>query len=366
MSSRQRHEISSFNLSFLDVMFCGFGAVVLLVLLINANTVSSRHKAHKNLRAEVNRLERQAEINREHQLKVKNSLKEVNKEVKTTRGRATQVLTRIQELTLELAEMRQQTLAGKEQVNKLQTDLKTLDATHRRLGAKLRVDQDRSRHVRRFEGEGNRQYLTGLKLGGRRILLLVDTSASMLDSSIVNVIRRRNLDDTSKRMAPKWRQGRQTVAWLTANLPASSKLQIISFATGAESLAQSSSGNWIKATDSKQINAMIRRLNRKIPAGGTSLENAFSAAASLVPQPDNIILLTDGLPTQGSSRPRGNMVSGKQRVRLFQQAIKKLPANVPVNTILFPMEGDPMAAALFWKLAVDTRGSFFTPTEDWP
>jgi hypothetical protein len=30
------------------------------------------------------------------------------------------------------------------------------------------------------------------------------------------------------------------------------------------------------------------------------------------------------------------------------------------------MEGDPMAAVSFWKLAVDTRGSFLTPTRDWP
>ena len=366
MSARRRHELSPFNLAFLDVMFCGFGAVVLLVLLINANTVSSRHKVHEELRAEVNRLERQSEINREHHVELKNSLKQVDEEVKTTRGRAAQVLTRIRELTRELAEMQQQTLAGKEHVNKLQTDLKALDTTHRRLGAKIKADQDQGRHVRRFEGEGNRQYLTGLKLGGQRILLLVDTSASMLDSSVVNVIRRRNMDDASKRTAPKWQQTRQTVAWLAANLPASSKLQIISFAVEPESLAQSSSKSWIKATDSKRIDSMIRRLNRQIPAGGTSLENAFSAAALLAPQPDNIILLTDGLPTQGSSRPPGSTVSGEQRVRLFQQAIKKLPLNVPVNTILFPMEGDPIAAALFWKLAVDTKGSFFTPTQDWP
>ena len=363
---RRRHEISPFNLSFLDVMFCGFGAVVLLVLVINANTVSSRHKTHENLRAEVSRLERQAKVHREHLVEVKNSLEETNEEIVKTQGRAKRVLARIRELTRELATLREQTLAGKEHVNKLQTDLKTLDTTHRRLGAKIKADQERGRHVRRFEGEGNRQYLTGLKLGGRRILLLVDTSASMLDSSVVNIIRRRNLDEASRRMAPKWRQARQTVAWLVANLPTSSKLQIITFAARPESLAASAAGNWIKATDSEQINAMIRRLNQKIPAGGTSLENAFAAAAALSPRPDNIILLTDGLPTQGSSRPRKSSVSGKQRAKLFRQAIKKLPDDVPVNTILFPMEGDPQAAALFWKLAVNTRGSFFTPTRDWP
>ena len=366
MSTRRRHEISPFNLSFLDVMFCGFGAVVLLVLVINANTVSSRHKINENLRAEVNRLERQAKVNREHLAEVKNSLEQSNEEMTITRGRAERVLVRIRELTRELAEMRKQTLSHKEHVNKLQADLKTIDTRHRRLGAKIKADQEHGRHVRRFEGEGNRQYLTGLKLGGRRILLLVDVSASMLDSSVVNIIRRRNMDEASRRMAPKWQQARQTVAWLAANLPAAAKLQIISFAAEPKSLAKSSSGNWIEATDSTQINAMIRQLNQTIPAGGTSLENAFAAAASLSPRPDNIILLTDGLPTRGSSRPHGNTVSGKQRAELFSQAIKKLPAGVPVNTILFPMEGDPLAAALFWKLAVNTRGSFFTPTEDWP
>ena len=48
------------------------------------------------------------------------------------------------------------------------------------------------------------------------------------------------------------------------------------------------------------------------------------------------------------------------------RAVKALPDDTPVNTILFPMEGDPMAAAMFWKLAVDTKGSFLTPTSDWP
>ena len=36
--------------------------------------------------------------------------------------------------------------------------------------------------IRTFKGEGDRQYLTGLKLGGERTLILVDRSASMLSS----------------------------------------------------------------------------------------------------------------------------------------------------------------------------------------
>jgi len=34
-----RRKVSPFSLSFLDIMFCGFGAVVLLVLVLNHDTV---------------------------------------------------------------------------------------------------------------------------------------------------------------------------------------------------------------------------------------------------------------------------------------------------------------------------------------
>jgi hypothetical protein len=30
------------------------------------------------------------------------------------------------------------------------------------------------------------------------------------------------------------------------------------------------------------------------------------------------------------------------------------------------MEGDPMAASAFWRLAQTTRGSLISPAEDWP
>jgi hypothetical protein len=43
-----------------------------------------------------------------------------------------------------------------------------------------------------------------------------------------------------------------------------------------------------------------------------------------------------------------------------------LPRNVPVNIILAPMEGDPMAASEFWQLAQVSRGSFMSPSKDWP
>jgi hypothetical protein len=103
-----------------------------------------------------------------------------------------------------------------------------------------------------------------------------------------------------------------------------------------------------------------------VPGDGTSLYQALAVAGKLSPKPDNIILLTDGLPTQGRGKPRGNTVSAKERLQHFQTAVNVLPSGIPVNTVLLPMEGDAYAAAAFWKLAQETRGSFLTPARDWP
>ncbi|HHO47473.1 MAG TPA: VWA domain-containing protein [Desulfobacteraceae bacterium] len=365
---RRRTPITPFNLSFLDIMFCGFGAVVLLVLIINANTVSLRREKHQDRRAEAMRLELEVKAGREHLATLKNSLEETEREVNRARGRSAEAEAAIIAAGEELADLRRQTLAARDHVNALQADLKNMDSEHRRLGAEQAADLDRGRKVRRFEGEGNRQYLTGLKLGGRRVLLLVDASASMLDETIVNVIRRRNLDDASKRRAPKWRRAVQTAEWLIANLPPESSLQAYTFGTGVVPLAagQGGTGTWVPVTDAEAVGGMITALRATTPAGGTSLENGLALIRNLNPPPDNVLLITDGLPTQGARQTSSTTVSGEKRIQLFEQAVKTLPRGIPVNTILFPMEGDPMAAVLFWRLAVETNGSFLTPTRDWP
>jgi len=46
--------------------------------------------------------------------------------------------------------------------------------------------------------------------------------------------------------------------------------------------------------------------------------------------------------------------------------VRELPTGVPVNIILAPMEGDPMAASEFWQLAQISGGAFMSPSRDWP
>lgn len=361
--ARSRHRtISSFNLAFLDIMFCGFGAVVLLVLIVQANAVKHRKEQYEDLQDEVHRaaLARKAENNQLELIKAE--LEERHRSLAQAQTELAGIKQRIERISAVRASQLTQAKNTRQQYESRKKELQQLQAELNRLMSAT-PEKKTGKHVRRFAGDGYRQYLTGLKLGGRRIALLVDMSASMLDETVVNILRRRNMSDEVKRNARKWQQAKNTIEWLVANMPAEASIQIITFNNQAASLGTKS---WIPVQDASRVDLMLDKLRQTIPAGGTNLTVAFDSMAALTPRPDNCILLTDGLPTQGNKSGSTGSVSSRKRVKLFQEAIKKIPPSLPVNTILFPMEGDPMAASLYWQLAIETRGSFFTPTRDWP
>lgn len=364
--ARDRRTTAPFNLSFLDIMCCGFGAVVLLVMLLNGDMLATRREVVADLRSETDRLEREVKAGRAHLVSLQNSLRETEDERVSTEGLSRQVIERLATVREELATLQGKSQASRKHISALQADLLALDAEGQRIGAAQQTDLARGEQVRQFLGQGDRQYLTGLRLGGKRTLLLVDASASMLDETIVNVIIRRNLDARTRRTAPKWQRTLRTAEWLAANLPAEGAVQLYTFNTRAQPVVADLAGQWVANRDRQGVDRLLGALRKTVPADGTSLHQAFAAAARLSPKPDNILLLTDGLPTQGQTRGKKSTVSGDERLELFREATRLLPKGVPVNTILFPMEGDPMAAVSFWQLGIETGGSFLTPTRDWP
>ena len=362
----KRRQVSAFSLSFLDIMFCGFGAVVLLVLILNHDTVKARNATFSDLRAEVVRLEREVLVGEEDLVVARNSLETTDQALVVTRGETEQVIQTLSELDIEIARMEKETLASKAHINQLSSDLKTLDKKQQRLGARRPGKKDQGDKLRQIAGEADRQYLTGLKVGGKRILILVDASASMLDETILNIILQRNRSDKTKRSAAKWQRTLAITDWLVSNLPGSAKFQLYVFNTRARAVIPGSKGKWLSAASAQDVDAAVNAVRKQVPGDGTSLYKAFAVAKKLSPKPDNILLITDGLPTQGRNKPNSTTVSADQRLKYFDTAVRSLPSGIPVNTILMPMEGDAWAAAAFWKLAIDTRGSFMTPARDWP
>ncbi len=365
MASGSRRPVISFSLSFLDVMFCGFGAVVLLVLIINSSITTSRQARVEDRRLELMKQEMLTRQMKTVELQLQQHLDALAAEVTVLETEQTRL--NAENRTIQASIARDYAAAdSKEEIKALQLELQALEQEKLLLEARKALENERARNIRSFAGNGDRQYLTGLKLGGQRVLILVDSSASMLDRKIVDIVRRKVLDENTRREAPKWRKTIATVEWLLAKLPLYSSVQLYRFNTDVTSLAPEQNKTWVKITDEAAIDHMVQELKRVAPSAGTNLESVFLQARTLSPPPDNIILLTDGLPTQGKRFTGALTISGKDRVRLFEQAAKQLPGKVPVNTILFPVEGDPMAAVLYWKLAIESGGSFFTPTRDWP
>lgn len=362
----KRRPVSPFSLSFLDIMFCGFGAVVLLVLILNADTVKARNETFADLSSEVIRLEQEVLLGQDDLVLARNSVETAEQEQVIAAGEAERIDATIKALERQIATMENATQASREHINKLSSELKTLDTEQQRQTEKATATGAAGDKVRAYKGEGDRQYLTGLKVGGKRVLILIDVSASMLDETIINVVRRRNMDAARRRAAPKWRRTLATADWLISNLPASSQFQLYAFNTTASPVIAGSDGKWLQAANRKDVDGVVNALQQLVPADGTSLYQALAVAKKLSPRPDNILLVTDGLPTQGSSKPRGTTVSAAERLQHFEAAVRSLSPGIPVNTILLPMEGDAVAAAAYWKLAIDTQGSFMTPARDWP
>jgi hypothetical protein len=349
---KKRRNIA-FSLSFLDIMACGFGAVTLLFLILRHNATEIMIP-DLNLSAEVDLLQMDIRDAEQEKVQLLNSLEQVKLELVEAQGLSKRVITDLEEQEKSIQQDPNNLDKLRRQVEQLEEETAQMEEVE--FGDK----------VREFQGDGNRQYLTGLKLGGERVLILVDGSASMLADTVVNAVRRRNMEDEQKKQSDKWQWTLRTVDWLLAQLPASSRFQLYIFNTSAEPAMAGTSGEWLDAADSLALEQAVASIREYSPGSGTSLINAFGAITDFEDRPDNVFLLTDGLPTQGKNPPKKYMVSGKQRRKHFYDAVNEFPRGVPINTILFPMEGDPEAAALFWQTALNTDGAFIAPSRDWP
>ena len=364
--ARRRRQFEVFSMSFLDCMSCGFGAVILFFMIINAQVKETTEVDPSELMAETKKLEVEILEGRKDLVLAKNTMEQLDTEKVTADGQIAQIIALIAQLQAELAQYDSETLAEIERVEQLQTDIKTLEEEVKRLLALAEEQEAEGNKLREFQGDGDRQYLTGLKLGGRRTLILVDRSGSMLDDTIINIIRRRNMSTKDKLSAVKWRQVVASVDWLTAQFEPGSEFQIYMFNNEAIPVIQGSDGVWLKADDSTQLDEAIRVLRRTVPEKGTNMLAAYAVASSLTPRPDNIILLVDGLPTMDGTSSSRRTISGRERYNLHFRALRELPSGIPVNIFLYPLEGDYEAPILYWLLAYRTNGSFISVSRDWP
>jgi len=362
---KRRRQINIFSMSFLDVMSCGFGAIVLLYIMMIHVQEPAIKVSNRDQLSEIRKLDFEVDQGQQNLTQLGEQIDSTKKRLDEATRRRLQILSEMSSRRESMTEQEADTLAQREDLAKLKADVESREEEVKRLEAKEKA-ADEGTKARSFVGEGDRQYLTGLKIGGTHILLALDTSASMLDDTIVNVIRRRNMDDQAKKNSAKWRRAVRTAEWLAAQFPLDSQFQIYGFSENAKPMVDGTAGQWMDVSDSKALERAINGVKAVVPTGGTSLINLAQAAAAMSPPPDNIYVVTDGLPTLGKNAGNKGTITGKQRVDLFHEATKSFPKKVPINVILLPLEGDPLASAMYWDLAQSTTGAYIVPSKDWP
>lgn len=357
--ARKHRTTNSFSLSFLDIMSCGLGAAVLIFLLLKHVVDGPSKVTEVQTYAEVSLLEEEIKEGEESLVRIRNTISDISDETVTAKGLARQIQEDINKLKSQLEEIAPDSSVDIEglrnKIARLESQKEALDNT-----------VPAGNKAYEFTGDGERQYLTGLKIGGERALILIDASASMLDESIVNIVRRRNMTNELKLQAPKWQRAQAIAQWVVANLPLTSDFQVLTFNNDTSPAYGQEINQWYEVGDYQTTSAVVNGIMQTVPENGTNMAQVFTQAMSMTPKPDNIYLVTDGLPTIEDSNSTTGSVTGVERYRLFWRAIDEILPGIPVNTLLLPLEGDPYAAGSFWALALQTRGSMITPARDWP
>lgn len=359
---RKRRIINEQGLSFLDAISCGFGAVILLFIIVDHAILQVMQPGSDAMATRVEAMEDQVLDEKQTLLLQQAALDDVLEATRLAQAEAERLQRQIKTQQQRQPNLEDAQQASRTRLQQQQAELLALEAEVEALRAQAHDPAGDA--IRTVRGDGRQQYLSGLTVQGQRILILVDASASMLGYTIVDAVRRRNQAESARRQAPKWRRTLAAADWMSAQIPASSQFQILTFNTEVKA-PHGTVNQWLVARGGAEIDRSIKGLREVVPGGGTSLHAAFTAARALQPAPDAIYLITDGLPTQGA-RPQRGTVSGAQRLSHFNQALSQLPRGVSVHTLLLPMEGDPRAAGAYWNLARASGGTVLMPSRDWP
>lgn len=334
---RKRREVQSSALSFMDCICCGFGAVLLLfILTAKAQITESQEEATQSVEA-ADTL--QAAI-RETEAKQK----ALDKEIEALDPQPDTNATSVAQLA---AEQERLAKAVEEQAEALAA-LETEAEPTQQPAALDRPSADNS-------------YLSGLRLRAPRAVILLESSGSMLaeDAKSAVAIIQQGTGATS----PKWLRAKAAVRAVLAAIPKGTQVAIFSMAESTTPLSGSAQNPYIDPYDNNALLTLLDRLDKLEANGGANLSSALQTVSQLKQRASSLLLIGDGLPS--APAPRSGGLSEGDRVQLFNRAMASRP-NYPFNAILFPFEGDPSAAGLFWQLSGQTNGITLIPDNDWP
>lgn len=325
--TKRRRSIDIFNLSFLDVVSCGFGAIILLLVIVKVAEPSVIEKLSVDLTGLVEELEAQ---------------------LQTIRGE-TEIFNR------ELAGKQEQLSEHKEKLARLKGDLSTVRGQFRTtrneheaqtvIEKQLEIArQSLSEEMRRLLGSDFRRAKTDATIGGipvdsEYVIFVIDTSGSMQQNAWPLVLKK--------------------VGEVLEIYPAVKGIQVMN--DMGDYMFTQYRGKWIPDTPARR-RAIIKRLSGWQPFSNSSPVEGIQAAIRRFYARDKRISIY----VFGDDFARGSIQAVVDTVDRLNRADRSGTRRVRVHAIGFPVlygqggipENVVRFAALMRKLAEDNNGSF--------
>ncbi len=370
MQRRERQSAVSFGLSFLDVLCCGLGAAVLLFLVVKHGPIE------------------QAEPDPYLTERIRSAAAALAALVQVRDRLAGELAGTEQDISAALARIReggQQKASRATDLRQLQAELadarNALSSSQAGLSAAREKQREADSDTSDAKNQGD---LMGLRIEPTRVLILLDRSASMAHRSLVEILRLRAAGVASAlRGAEKWVTAGAVARWALDRVEDGGQYQILAFSEQVAALdGKAPAFDWLTQGDPDWPDARVQKaLAEWLPEGGTNLRAALQAARRLHPRPEQILLITDGLPTiPGSKRlgrvrgcrsaagSRAPFLSPECRLNIFLDAvsISETRPRIRTDIVLLPLDGDANAVHDYWLLASMTGGRLLTPAVGWP
>jgi len=328
MSRRGRRPIEIFNLSFLDVVSCGFGAIILLLVIVKISEPHVIERLAVDLTGLVQRLE--AEL-----FEIRGDTTVLNRELVSKQQQLSDVKVKLARLKGDLSDIR-----GQYSTTRHEHDAQTIIE-----GQLSSAKQSLSAEMRRVLGTNYQRTLARATIGGvpvdsEYIIFIIDTSGSMKQHAWPGVLEK--------------------VREVLAIYPHVKGIQVMN--DMGDYMFSTYRGKWIPDTPARR-KAIIKRLAGWQPFSNSSPVEGVEAAIRRFYAKDKRISLY----VFGDDFARGSIQAVLDTVGQLNRADKSGKTRVRIHTVGFPVlfdfsEGLPINAvryaALMRKLAETNNGTF--------
>ena len=326
LKSQRRRPIEIFSLSFLDVVSCGFGAIILLLVIVKVAEPFVLEQSHTDLSGLVRELEIQLqEIRGEREI--------LNRDLEARRKQLSEVLEKLARLQGEMS-----SIEGRYAASRLELEAQTTIERQMAL-ARQRLSEEQKRLLgSTYRRPSEDATVGGVPVDSEYIIFIIDTSGSMQQHA--------------------WRLVRNKVSEVLEIYPRVKGIQVLN--DMGEYMFSQYKGRWITDTPVRR-RAILRRLQDWAPFSNSSPVEGIEAAIRQFYAPDKKISLY----IFGDDFSRGSIEGVLDTVEKLNRG-KAGQRRVRIHAVGFPVilqyasnhAGAVRFAALMRRLAETNDGSF--------